>query len=111
MQPGAVYLSHLPQAGACWLRPQVGEATKSAEEVQQQQQQRLEALERGRLKRMAPQDEGAPQEGEAGDGAAPPGGYAARRLKQRRLEAAATAHDPSGVWCCSQGLCLRASAA
>ena len=64
---------------------QVGDKTKSAEQVVEEERLRLEQLEKRRLKRM----QGEEVEDDDGAAAVPAGGFAARRAKRRKLEASA----------------------
>lgn len=67
---------------------QVGERVKTAEELEEAEAARLQALERQRLVRMSGDDLGD----DAGGGAdLPAGGYARKRAKKRKLEQKADA--------------------
>ena len=75
---------------------QVGEAVKTAEQADAEERGRMAALEKGRLQRIHSGLEEGLQGPDAG-GAAPKGGFAARRHRQQKSEAASTAvNGPSG---------------
>ena len=75
----------------------MSEAAKPAEQARELEQQRIAALEKGRLKRMRTGDDDAVDDS-FDDVTAPQGGFAARRHKQRKaLSAAKTAAGPSGA--------------
>lgn len=59
---------------------QVGERTKTEEEIAQAEVQRLETLEKERLRRMAGDEDAEPS------GTEPEGGYARKRAKRKREE-------------------------
>lgn len=98
-----VLISNILFTNALCILPalQVGERTKTAEELAEAEAARLQALEASRLKRM--HASGGDDDGKDGDAVADgaplaAGGYAARRQKRQRREAAATvAAGPSGA--------------
>ena len=80
---------------------QVGEATKTAEQLQSEAQVNAASMEKARLKRMreeaAEEAVGAATLGEGDQSAMTKGGFAGRRLRQRLAEENAEAsHGPSG---------------
>ena len=86
----------------------MGERTRTAEELAAAEAVRLEALEAARQRRMHGAPGGAGPGGDDADGdfeapadaeaGAPAGGYAARRLKRRRTEAAGPSGGGAHFW-------------